>query len=65
MDLATSYRLLQPLEVSLRLTNVFDTHYETFGVLGDASGVFPEITDPRFATPAAPRAVWVGLRASF
>ena len=56
------------LSVSVR--NLLDARYATFGVLGDPTGVgapgVPAVgADPRFQSPAAPRAVTVGVKASF
>jgi len=52
------------------LSNLFDSHYATYGVLGDPTGVGAPgvpalVADPRFQSPAAPRAVIVGLEARF
>ena len=48
--------------VFARIENVFDRRYVTFGTLGDASGIFAGVDDPRFLGPAPPRAGWIGLR---
>lgn len=50
-----------------RVANVFDEDYETFGLLGEEPGevLLNDFDDPRFLGPGAPRAFWVGLRASF
>ena len=47
------------------VSNVFDAHYATFGVLGDATPVFPTYTDPRFVGPGAPRAAWIGVDVNY
>jgi hypothetical protein len=48
------------------VTNLFDTEYSTFGLLGEADQVLgDEFDDPRFLGPGAPRAAWVGLTFSF
>jgi outer membrane receptor protein involved in Fe transport len=46
--------------------NLFGAEYYTFGVLGDA-GLLGETfeDDPRFYSPGAPRALWVGLEVRF
>lgn len=45
-----------------RVNNLFDSHDSTFGVLGDATGVLgPTYDDPRFRSPGAPIAGWLGL----
>ena len=48
-----------------RLTNLFNNDYATFGLLGEADDVLgDEFDDPRFVSPGAPRAAWVGLEFS-
>jgi hypothetical protein len=42
--------------------NVTNAHYETFGLLGDASEVFPDFTDPRFLGSGPPFGAWLGVR---
>jgi outer membrane receptor protein involved in Fe transport len=62
IDLRASYQVLAALTVFLRASNVLDTRYSSFGVLGDARAVLgPGFSDPRFETPGAPRALWGGL----
>jgi outer membrane receptor protein involved in Fe transport len=58
------YRLGERLAVGLRLANVFDQEYATFGVLGDPTEVFPDFDDKRFVTPGQPRTLelWLGAR---
>jgi outer membrane receptor protein involved in Fe transport len=68
MNLTGSYTINKHLTVLARIQNLFDTDYETFGLLGDPSEVFnegnglPSFTDPRFLSPGAPIGGWVGLR---
>jgi len=63
------YRPVRDWEVSLKVDNLFDRDYRSFGVLGrnffagpgstfDAATAVPE----QFVTPGAPRAVWLTLR---
>jgi outer membrane receptor protein involved in Fe transport len=57
------------IELLARITNLFDSEYETFGLLGeDPSSVdlpeFQNFSDPRFFGPGAPRAAFVGIRVS-
>src|SRR5688572_7328125 len=61
LNASTSYRLLAALEVFVKVENVLDTDYETFGVLGDATPVSPAWSDPRFVSPGAPLGAWAGL----
>ncbi len=49
-----------------RVQNLFDKDYATFGVLGSAELLGEDFEDePRFASPGAPRAAWIGLDVSF
>ena len=63
------YRVRRGWEISLKVDNLFDRRYQSFGVLGrnfftgsggtfDAAAAVPE----QFVTPGAPRAVWLALR---
>ncbi len=66
MNLRAAYQLARPLSVFLIVSNLFDAHYGTFGVLGDPTAVLgPGFTDPRFIGPGAPRAAWVGLDVNY
>ena len=56
------------MEGFARVTNLFDTDYENFGILGESPAeVLPALANPsnRFFGVGAPRAGWVGLRFSF
>jgi outer membrane receptor protein involved in Fe transport len=62
LDLRASYDIATAATVFLKVSNVFDTRYSTFSVLGDASTVLgPGYDNPRFNGPGAPRAAWAGL----
>jgi outer membrane receptor protein involved in Fe transport len=61
-NLYSSYRLGKNVEAFVRVNNLFDTNYETFGTLGDPSEVLPGLTNPRFLSPGAPIGAWAGLR---
>jgi outer membrane receptor protein involved in Fe transport len=63
------YRPGRDWEVSLKVDNLFDRDYRSFGVLGrnffagpggtfNSAATVPE----QFVTPGAPRAVWIALR---
>lgn len=45
----------------VRMDNVLNTKFETFGLLGEPDEVIPDAEDPRYASPGPPRSVWVGL----
>ena len=59
------------LQVFGKVTNVFDTEYEVFGVLGENFFNGPGFSysgspsDEQFRTPGAPRGFFVGLRYDF
>jgi outer membrane receptor protein involved in Fe transport len=61
VNLRADYSFAHWISAFVRVDNVFDADYATFGVLGDATSVFPSFTDPRFQGPGAPRAAWVGV----
>lgn len=62
-DLWLEVSLPRGLELALRVTNVTDQEYATFGALGEADEVLsPDFDDPRFVTPAEPRAGLLTLR---
>ncbi len=62
-----SYRITEAMEVYLRVNNLFDSDYETFGVFGEAAEVLGEEFEDarRFIGPGAPIGAWLGLRARF
>jgi iron complex outermembrane recepter protein len=65
VNLRGAYQIARPLSVFMIVSNLFDTRYGTFGVIGDATPVFPGFTDPRFIGPGAPRAAWLGLDVTY
>ena len=67
LDLRARYQLSQRLELSARIENLADARYATYGAFARLDGLPPtlKLTDPRSFTPAAPRAAYFGLRASF
>jgi len=64
-NLRAEYRLSEAVRLFARIENLFDTKYETFGLLGEPNEVFPEFQDPRFFGAAPPFGAWIGVRASF
>lgn len=49
-----------------QVRNVFDSAFYTFGVLGEAVLLGDEFeNEPRFYSPGAPRALWIGLDVRF
>jgi iron complex outermembrane recepter protein len=76
LGLHTSYQFRRTAEVFITVQNVFDRHYATYGIYSDPTGVgAPGIpadagsndprVDNRFQSPAAPRAVFGGVRITF
>lgn len=66
VGLTAGYRLHQRLRLAARVTNLFNNTYETFGLLGEADEVLgDDYEDPRFLSPAAPRAAWIGIEVGF
>ena len=65
VNLRADYRVTDALRLFARIENLFDTDYETFGLLGEPDEVFPEFEDPRFFGAGPPLGAWVGVRATF
>ncbi len=75
-SLRTSYQISRHVLLFANIQNLLDRHYSTFGILGDPTGVGapgvpadgelgdPDV-DPRFLSPAMPRACFGGVRISF
>ncbi len=62
-DLWSRVRLAPWLDLDLEVTNVADSEYASFGALGEPDEVLgDEFEDPRFLSPAEPRAFRVALR---
>lgn len=62
VNLSGGYTLSSRARLVVRVTNLFDAEYETFGLLGDPGDVLGDgFEDPRFLSPSAPRAAWVGV----
>jgi outer membrane receptor protein involved in Fe transport len=57
------YDLNPAVSLTLRVDNLFDKEYETFGLLGEPEEVLGDgYEDPRFFSAGAPRAAWVGIK---
>ena len=75
-SLRSSYQIGKHLQLFANIQNLFDRHYSTYGILGDPTGVGapgvpadgafgdPDV-DPRFQSPAMPRAYFGGMKISF
>jgi iron complex outermembrane recepter protein len=75
-SLRTSYQINKHLQLFANIQNLFDRRYSTYGILGDPTGVgAPGVpaggelgdpdADPRFQSPAMPRAYFGGVKISF
>jgi outer membrane receptor protein involved in Fe transport len=70
-NLHGSYQVDKNVQVYARLDNVFDNRYATFGTFFDTTAIpnfangGAAFSDPRSLSPARPRALNVGLRATF
>lgn len=53
------------MSLHVRIENLLDRRHVTFGALGEPDEVLPELTDPRFLGPGAPRGAWMGMRYEF
>jgi outer membrane receptor protein involved in Fe transport len=65
LNLHASYALAPAVRLTARISNLLGAEYATFGLLGEADEVLGDgYEDPRFLSPGAPRAAWVGLEFS-
>jgi outer membrane receptor protein involved in Fe transport len=71
VNLHASYQINKMFQVYARADNIFDNRYATYGTFFDtravpnfANGGAP-FTDPRSVSPARPRAIYAGLKATF
>lgn len=62
VNLRGDYRFNEHFQMFARIENLFDTDYETLGLLGEPDEVFPTFEDPRFLGAGAPMGAWVGVR---
>ena len=63
------YVLNDNVEFFAKVNNVFDTNYETFGLLGEDPSeldvpLFENFSNPRFIGPGAPISGFVGMKLS-
>ena len=68
--LRARYAFRNNVEAFLRVDNLFDNEFETFGLLGEEPGelevpIIEDLTIPRFLGAAAPRSAFIGLRIKF
>jgi outer membrane receptor protein involved in Fe transport len=69
LGLSTTYRVLPHLEIFAWGQNITNTQYSTFGTFSPTGSVAlaqaPGAVNPRSYSPAAPLAVYGGLRVTF
>ena len=68
VNLRSSYRVHEHVELFGRVDNLFDNDYETFGVLAELEvplSEVPDAEDPRFLSPGNPISGFVGVRVRF
>jgi outer membrane receptor protein involved in Fe transport len=68
VNLRMSYRVNKRVEMFGKVNNLFDTDYESFGLIGeDPTEILPNLTNdsPNFLGVGAPIGGWVGLRVRF
>ncbi len=62
-NLRGEYRFNRYVQLFVRVDNLFDKRYKTFGLFGQADEVLgDEFDDARFVGPGAPRGIWGGIR---
>jgi iron complex outermembrane recepter protein len=65
VNLTAQYEIASNLRIKARVANLFGVEYATFG-LGEADEVLGDYyEDPRFLSPGAPKAAWVGVEFTF
>ncbi len=68
VNLHSAYRLTPEVELFVRVDNLFDAEYATFGALAELEvelDEVPDAEDPRFVGPGAPRSGFAGVRVRF
>ncbi len=66
VNAGASYAINKTFEVFTRIENLLDRRYSTFGTFFDTNQIaFAGFTDPRSLSPARPRSIYVGARATF
>ncbi|MGH8475746.1 MAG: TonB-dependent receptor [Methylococcales bacterium] len=64
-NLRGEWRFNESIALFGRVDNLFDRHYATFGLYGQADDVLGASFDnPRFVSPGSPRAGWIGIKLS-
>jgi iron complex outermembrane receptor protein len=63
LNVTGEIQLSDSLALFVKVDNLLDEDYETFGQYGEPGEVLGEtFSDARFVSPGAPRAAWIGVR---
>ncbi len=71
VNINSTYKINKTVSVFARVNNIFDTDYESFGLLGEAdeifdgSGATTAFTNPIFLGSGAPISAFIGVSATF
>ena len=68
LNFYSSYHFDRPVELFIRIDNILDRRYETFGVLAELGIELEEArgaSDPRFVGPGPPRTFVTGMQVNF
>ena len=65
MNVNATYKINKRFSFFAKINNLFDTDYETFGLLGEADEIFAAFDDARFLGAGAPLGIFVGMRVTF
>lgn len=65
LDARLRQRVTRHVAIVAHAINLLDARYYTFGILGDAALPGHPNDDPRFYSPGAPRAAWIGVDLRF
>ena len=66
VNLRTSYKVTDNIQVYGLVENLFDKHYATFGTFFETDAIsFLNVTNPRSLNPASPLAAYGGLKVTF
>jgi outer membrane receptor protein involved in Fe transport len=68
---SASYQLTKNIQIYARVENILDNHYYTYGAFFDTSAIpnfangGAAFADPRSVSPAQPRSLYAGMKATF
>jgi outer membrane receptor protein involved in Fe transport len=63
LNISSRYQLSDAIALRFKVDNVFDKHYESFGLYGEADEVLEDLEDDsgRFLGPGSPRQYWLSI----